>query len=215
MSFTNTTENNILNHMLRNTAWTSPGTSVYVGLITAVTSGEAGTVTEATGGSYARVQVQGTGAWNAPAGSGTDNVSVITFPTATASWGEILAAGIWDASTSGNLMMWGWLTTARYAFTAADTGDLFTGYSTGLANTDRVVLQAVDDSTLPTGVSADTVYYVVGLSGNTWQLSLTSGGAAITLTANGAGKIMKLNPRTVATSDVFTFPAGNLDAIVD
>jgi hypothetical protein len=216
MSFVNAIENSIINHMLRNTAWTSPGTSVYVGLISAIANGETPSVTEITGGAYARQQVQGTAAWTAPAGSGTDNVNEIAFPAATgAAWPEVVAVGIWDALTAGNLMMVDWLATTRYAFTALDAGDVFTAFGTGLANGDRVVLQAVDDSTLPTGVSADTIYFVVGVSGNTFQLSTTSGGSAIALTANGAGKVVRINPRTVNVGDVFRFPIGNLDVIVD
>lgn len=215
MSFTNTLENSILNHLLRNTAWTSPGTNVYVGLITAITNGETGSVTEVSGGSYARVQVQGTSAWVAPAGSGTDNVSTITFPAASANWGEVIAAGIWDASTAGNLLAWGYLGTQRFAFTAAAATEVFNAPGTAFANGDRVVLRAVDDSALPTGVSGDTIYFVVGASGATFQLSLTSGGSAINLTADGAGLVMRINPRTVQAGDTFTFGAGNLDVILD
>ncbi len=53
-------ENALASHVLRNTAYTTPGTTIYVGLIRFYETAklEAGTVTqEATGGSYARVQV--------------------------------------------------------------------------------------------------------------------------------------------------------------
>jgi hypothetical protein len=216
MSFTNTLENSILNHLLRNTAWTTPGANVHVGLITVVTNGEAGTVTEPSGNGYARVNVAGTGAWNAPAGAGTDNTGTITFPAASgAGWGEILAAGIWDAASAGNLLAWGWLGTQRYAFTAAAATEILNAPGSAFANGDRVVVRAVDDSVLPTGLTADTVYFVVGASGATFQLALTSGGAAINLTADGAGLVMRINPRTVLAGDTFTFGAGNLDVILD
>lgn len=215
MSFTNAAENAILSAMLRDgTAFGYADT--YVGLISAIANGETPSVTEVTGGAYVRVSVNGTGAWDAPAGAGTQNTNEIAFPAATgAPWPEAVAVGIWDASTSGNLVMWDWLATARYAFTGLNTGDVCNAPGAGLANNDRVVLQAVDDSALPTGLSADTIYYVVNVSGTTFQLATTQGGSAIAITADGAGKVMRINPRTVQVGDVFRFPAGNLDVIVD
>ena len=61
-------ENALVNHVLRNTAYTTPGTTVYVGLIKYYDAAvvEAGTLTqEASGGAYARVQVT---AWDAEIG---------------------------------------------------------------------------------------------------------------------------------------------------
>ena len=83
-------ENALVNHVLRNTAYTTPGTTVYVGLINYYDAAvvEAGTLTqEATSGStYNRVQVTG---WDAPSDGATQNTSAITFPTATADWGGV------------------------------------------------------------------------------------------------------------------------------
>jgi len=52
MSKTDFLENKIINHVLRNTAYTAPAT-VYAALFTA-TPGESSAGTEVTGGSYAR-----------------------------------------------------------------------------------------------------------------------------------------------------------------
>lgn len=56
--------------------------------------------TEVTGGDYARVTVPNT-AWSTPAGSGSVNNEneSITFPTPTASWGTIVAFGIFSGGT--------------------------------------------------------------------------------------------------------------------
>jgi hypothetical protein len=35
------------------------------------------------------------------------NFTVITFPQATADWGTLVAFGVLDAATAGNLLMWG------------------------------------------------------------------------------------------------------------
>ena len=73
-------ENKLVDHVLRNTAYTTPGTTIYVGLIKFYDSPvvEAGTLTqEASGGAYARIQVT---AWDAASDGATQNTSAITFP---------------------------------------------------------------------------------------------------------------------------------------
>lgn len=97
-------EDKILDHVLRNTAYTSP-TTVYVALYTADPS-DAGGGTEVSGGSYARESV----AFDAASGGVTQNTSLITYTTATASWGTITAFGIFDLGSAGNLLYWGQIT---------------------------------------------------------------------------------------------------------
>ena len=115
-------ENKLVDHLLRNTAYSMPAT-IYVGLYTATPS-DAGGGTEVTGGSYARVQVgPSTTAWNATQGgtagasSGTGgqtaNAADITFPAPTANWGTVTHFGIFDAATSGNLLMWAALAASK------------------------------------------------------------------------------------------------------
>lgn len=99
MSISNYAEVKILEHMLRNTAWTSP-TTVYVSLHTA-DPGETG-ASEVSGGSYAR---QSCAFAAATSGAGTiANSGALTFtmPAATVThW------AIWDASTAGNCLWTG------------------------------------------------------------------------------------------------------------
>lgn len=120
--YTNYLENKLADHLFRTTTYT-PGT-LYVGLITAVADKEVGTVTEVTGGSYARVSVtKGDSSWKGTHGSATgnssgtsgtvSNASAITFPVPTANWGVVTHFGIWDASTSGNLLIVAALTTSK------------------------------------------------------------------------------------------------------
>lgn len=79
-------------------------------------------------------------------------------------------------------------------FTATDTGDLITSPGHGLTNNDRVVLWAIDQTTFPAGLTEGTVYHVISVSGNTYQVSLTQGGAAVTITADGAGRAIRCVP---------------------
>ena len=111
-------ENELLDHMLGNAAYTAPAT-VYVALFT-VAPTDAGGGTEVSGGAYARVTVANN-ATNFPAASGgaKSNGTEITFAQATASWGTVVAFGIFDALTLGNLLYWATLTTNK----TIDSGD--------------------------------------------------------------------------------------------
>jgi hypothetical protein len=108
-------ENKIIDHMLRGQAFTPPST-IYVGLFT-VAPTDAGGGTEVSGGSYARQPVTLTAA---SGGTATNSADII-FPTATANWGTIVAVGIFDASTGGNLLMHNSLTTSK----TVNNGDTF------------------------------------------------------------------------------------------
>lgn len=57
--------------------------------------------------------------------------------------------------------------------------DLFTLASSGLANGDIIVFDSVGTIT---GISINTQYYIVGVSGNDFKVSLTYGGTAVDLT---------------------------------
>lgn len=92
-------ENKIIDHMLRNQAYTPPAT-VYVALFTTATSDD-GSGTEVTGGSYARQDA----GLSVASGGASSNASDITFPTATADWGTVTHCALMDAATSGNMLM--------------------------------------------------------------------------------------------------------------
>lgn len=112
--FSNYLEAKLLNHVLRNTSYTPP-TTTYVGLFTTAPS-DSGPGTEVSGGSYARQALSVTTATEGIVTSSAD----ITFPQATASWGTISHLGIFDASSSGNMLMYTPLTTSK----TIDTGDI-------------------------------------------------------------------------------------------
>lgn len=110
-NLTNYLENKLIDHFLGTTTFTKPS-AVYVGLFT-VSPGEAGGGTEVTGGSYARQ----TATFTAAASGATSNSANIDFtgmPAAT-----VVAIGIFDALTSGNMLLYGSLTTNK----TTDAGD--------------------------------------------------------------------------------------------
>ena len=118
MSKSNYLENEILDHILGNDPWSAPAT-VYIALYT-VTPTDAGGGTEVTGGSYARVAVTNNDTnWPDAVSGAKANGTAIDFPQASGSWGTVVAFGILDAASTGNLLYWGAVTPNK----AVDSGD--------------------------------------------------------------------------------------------
>ena len=113
--FSNYLENALINAVLRNTSYTSP-TTVYVALFTSDPT-DAGSGTEVSCGSYSRTSVT----FGSPSNGVTTSNSDCTFPQATASWGTVTHIGLYDASTSGNLLFHTPLDTSK----TIDSGDIF------------------------------------------------------------------------------------------
>ena len=113
--FSNYLENALINATLRNTSYTSPS-AVYVGLFTSDPT-DAGSGTEVSGGSYARKQAT----FGSPSNGVSSTSADITFDQATANWGTVTHIGIYDASSSGNLLYHSPLTTSK----TIESGDIF------------------------------------------------------------------------------------------
>jgi hypothetical protein len=114
-AMSNYLETALINATLRNTTYTSPSV-VYAALFTSDPT-DAGTGTEVSGGSYTRKSIT----FGAPSNGASTNSAAVEFDQATGSWGTITHFGIYDASTSGNLLYHGALTTSK----TIDSGDVF------------------------------------------------------------------------------------------
>lgn len=113
MSFSNEFETRVLQWTFTTGSPTRP-TAWYVALFTDDPT-DAGTGTEVSGGSYARTAVTFT-----VSGDTASNSGAVEFPEATGSWGTITHIGIYDASTSGNLIAHAALTASK----AIASGDI-------------------------------------------------------------------------------------------
>ena len=117
---TNYLERRLLHFLFKNNSlsFSSPGDSIYVGLATAVSDAEAGSVTEASFGGYARQQVPAA-SWTTIGADSTDtqtakNTSAIEFPAKTDSGNvTITHVIIADASSSGNILFVGALDASK------------------------------------------------------------------------------------------------------
>lgn len=214
MANTNYLKNKLGDHAFRNVSYTPPAT-VYLAAFSVkpALDGTGGTeLTNGTAPGYARVAMT----FAAFVAGVADNSIVLNLPanSSGSNWPEIVAWGVFDALTAGNLMNTDFFIAPNTLtpFTAVAATDILTAFGQTLANGDKVVLKAV--AGLPAGLTADTIYFVISVSGQTFQLSLTSGGAAINFTTDGDGQIAKVVTHVVPAAGNLTFAIGDLDIIL-
>ena len=115
--FSDYLEDKVLEHVFGGNAFTAP-TTLYVALYTVAPS-DTGGGTEVSGGAYARqtgtFTVSGTNPTTA------SNTAAIEYPTATADYGTVVAVGILDASSGGNLLAYSTLDSSK----VVSSGDVF------------------------------------------------------------------------------------------
>lgn len=163
---------------------------------------------EVTGGSPAYARKAAT--WGAAsAGSKATSASMV-FDVAgavTVRW-----VGFWDAVTAGNFL--GMVPNGGGTPKAATVDDIatevFDSAAHGFVNTNTVVVWSISGVSLPTGVSEGTVYYIVGTTTDTFQLSLTSGGAAINITAVGSCYVQRLVEEAFGSQGTHTVSSASL-----
>lgn len=166
---------------------------------------------EATGGApaYARVAVT----WGAAASGLKSNTNTLTFDVAAGTYGFF---GWFNASTgnTGNYRGYAPFGAAVRSFGTCDAADVtansITSSAHGLVNTDRVMVFNVLAETLPAGLTEGTIYFVVGATTDTFQVSLTSGGAAVDITGIGELFFQKVIPEVFASQGQITVAAGAL-----
>lgn len=162
---------------------------------------------ELTGGSpaYARKAIT----YAAASGGTRANSAALTFdiPAAT----TVTHVGFWSAVTAGTF--YGWFPAGGFTPLAATldaTTDAFTSYAHGLANTNQVLVYDVQTAGLPTGFTEGTVYFVVSATTDTFQLSATSGGAAITVTTAAEVVVQRVLSEVFAAQGQYQVAIGAL-----
>jgi hypothetical protein len=166
--------------------------------------------TEVSGGSYARQAIT----WAASSGGARSSSATLTIPIP--SGVTVQSVGVWDASTAGVSQGFFAIGSASQLLkgvgTVAATGDLITSYAHGLVADDRVFLTPVAGEALPAGLSATTAYFVraTGLTADAFSLSLTSGGAAVDVTANGELAWHRTVPQSFPSGGNLVINAGTL-----
>ncbi len=141
---------------------------------------------EAAGGSpaYARQAVT----WGAAASGQKTNTGALTFDVPAGTFGYFT---YFNASTgnTGNYRGYAPFGGAVKGFAevnaAGVTADTIYSSAHGLVNGDRVMVFNVFAESLPTGLTEGTIYFVVGATTDSFQVSTTSGGSAVDITAVG------------------------------
>src|SRR5580693_9428138 len=162
---------------------------LYVSLHTAYSS--SGT-NEVSGGGYARQAAT----WSSASGSSVSLAATLpsfSVPSAT----TVEFVGFWSASSGGNFEgMFPNGGASPYTFSAQASNSIFVAPGSGYSNGQTVVIFPTAGSTVPGGFTAGTVYYVISASTDTFELSATLSGSAITVTANGSGIVAAVTPET-------------------
>lgn len=195
---------NIIQDMYRLQTPTLPA-AFYAAILTVLPDNAGSGATEASYSGYARVRVDNKLA--AAASKRIVSNAAITFTQVPTSTGTVARGfGIYDASTAGNLWEWYPFASEQRAFSALASSDVLSVPGNGFLADDPVRLIKLDDSPLPTGLVEGTTYYCRDISGNTLKLAASVGGAAINVTADGSGQIVKIieQPLNAGVTPQFT-----------
>lgn len=185
---------------LADNAATSPLTNLYLALHTADPgAGGSQNTSEAGYVGYARQAVSRSNTGFTVSGQSVTLTSAVSFPQAPASATDVLK--FWSvgtaSSSTGKVLYSGPIGSNLGAGTAVAATDTITIPGlTGVAVGDQVVFGAPTGGTVPTGITAGTVYYVKTLSGNDITISTTSGGSTLDITAAGQVLAYKVTPIT-------------------
>lgn len=151
--------------------------------------------------------------WNAASGGSMDKDAVdpeFAVPAGT----EVRYMGLFSLVTGG----------VFYGFVPINGGDadgigsiedgaderLITSPGHTLSNGDRVHLKGPVGESLPGGYDEITLFFVVGVSGDDFQVSLTLGGAAVDPAANGQVYFQKVIPEVFGSQGTLTVDTATL-----
>lgn len=150
--------------------------------------------TEVAGGSYAR---QTTTGWAAAAGGSKSTDAAVSFPSMPAT--DVQGWAIYDST--GASRKWYGLFSPISATAQASAGTL-TSEGHGLADGTKVVIQ---NGYAPSGLSANTTYYVRDSTSTTFKVAATLGGVALNITDDSAlvivGKVLDVVAGATVTID--------------
>jgi len=193
--------------------WTRPAAFAVaeIGLLSVMPADDGtGAVEFDTGGGYgyARAALAASDANYQLASDYAQNIAEVRFNLFTGTTPEAVGIGFFDsAGTLRAALPFGGLP-LNGAVTAAD--DTWTHTAHGFVDKQIVRALAIPGLSLPTGLAADTSYYVVGATADTLQLALTEGGDPIDLAADGACALRAWYGKAYAVNERAVIPAAAL-----
>lgn len=162
---------------------------------------------EVTGGSpaYARKAAS----WAAAASGQRATNAGVTFDVPAGT--TVYHVGFWDALTVGNNHGYYPLGGFSPQVATCDAAtDVFTSFAHGYVNTNQVIVFDIQAAGLQTGFTEGTVYFVIGATTDTFQLSTTSGGSASTVTTSFECAVQRVLPETFGAQGTLTIASGSL-----
>jgi parallel beta-helix repeat protein len=137
--------------------------------------------------------------------SGSDVTEQLAYSSTLGSWSveNVIRNNIFDGSsiTRPTAQLAGWVLPSKGSVTVTIASPaVFTKTAHGLNAGDEVMFETT--GALPTGLTADTSYYVIatGLTANQFQVSTTPGGAAVNTSGSQSGSHTLFGPRTFTAS---------------
>lgn len=166
---------------------------------------------ELTGGSPAYARKQNT--FPAFSGGTQDNDTAILFDVPA---GNVVGWGVWDSLTTGTCFQTGWFSTVSglaLVRTADATANDVQSVAHGLVADDRVIFEVTEGLSVPAGLTAGTIYYVIatGLTTDAFRVATSSGGAAVDITGTGSCIWRKVIVTNFSGQGQFQINAGELD----
>jgi hypothetical protein len=136
------------------------------------------------------------------------NGAVITFPQASANWGTVTSFGLYDASTSGDLLAWDYLGNFKwipFSATNASPSVLTTDATADApANSSSIVVTQKYGGTLPTtGGSWAGILTTANLSGATFTAGVNS-------TSIGGGQFRQVTQQSIPQNVTASFAASQM-----
>lgn len=165
--------------------------------------------TEVAGGSYARQAVT----WTSAASGVRDNNAQLSIPIPAGT--TVQVGSIHSAVSAGNLEAFFQIgsTLRGVASVDATATDLLQSNGHGLSTDNRVFFSTIAGESLPTGLSATTLYFVLasGLTTDAFKVATTSGGTAVDITALGEVAWFRTVPETFSSAGNLIIATGALD----
>ena len=214
--FTDRVSRGILEHITGKAAIFSLPTA-YIGLFTGAGSDGVGGFTEVSGGSYVR-KATAAADWSPAAGSAPSSISnsvTLPFVVATADWGIVVAFGLFDALSGGNLLCWDYI--GNYPWRPATVNVASPGVITlpnhGFLAADLVLWSIEHGGVTPTFSQSNFTGALTVVSPSLHDFTVTNGGVAVNTSGAGNGMIRKYVPQAIINGAAATFPPASFTII--
>jgi hypothetical protein len=138
------------------------------------------------------------------------NNATITFPAATGSWGTVTAFGLYDASSSGNLMIWDYMGNFSWlpATVSSASPGVITAKAHGYSNGDSFVFSTEYGGITPSFSAGNYngTQTVAGASTDTFNVT------GVNTSTTGSGNVRKVASQSVPSGVTAFFAASSLAA---